>query len=853
MEQSTHLTGLSAIPPPPDKVPPTRPDHAAKALPPGREHGLESGKSVKQGGVARQGNEQGRVEGATTSAKNGAREHLQSREENVIHHQVVLPPVVKEHIQRNVVVVQPTVESEEGVQEEESAEEAGAATAIILEAWNDEEPVQSESESEKASPAPVRVAKPNIITIAHSDVPAPGSPVNNEPALTAPQTDPTDPCKIILRNPWDSDVVVLDKEVEAKAAAEFYAKHVTNLPPFRPPIQPVGGSPTATPPTLPIGPQVRRSSRDLVPAPSSILSAGTTELEKGRGGGFAMTPLVPPVVGGDTHPAALSRPVTGASATSNESATSFAEEMLALFDTAFSVSGDLPEDMNRSVSGNLNNFEQRADLKSVPPPSQQVDTIMSKTVDIRLPQPVRSEPPPAMKSADVRSPGPAQDVGVKIGGPASGAKLGAGAMAKPVDMRPPQPVKSESTAVPKAGDIRTAVPAKELGIKAEGADGGGKPQLKHDIPMNTVKPAVPQSPFQQAPLQNSVKTDPQVPLQSLASQGKRRQEAKAGEPGPIDSLTVEIPRRDAAPTVKQGFGVAPSSQVQPSPRAEAKAPSSGQVRQDVNVVHKQPVTLQTSSQQQKTEPSPVQPPPITRPPKSAFSITIPPPNRAPPKPPTVQTARSAAPPSEPLPASPSRPNHSPRSGASAVTSPTSAHGKTRYSTIPGATNAIVGELQGRFVVGQGGVSLKSPPSQQSDATSPRSARKFNAAQASLDALAAQAKALVENTGDRQQLADAATSNETLNQMKQTPTTGEALPNVPYKGSVRGKLTTVTPTILSAKRVQLFPAGGPSVYTTGTSPAGDTPRGDSTRREEKSPESSQQHTQVPQGGQQRVGG
>ncbi|KND04252.1 uncharacterized protein SPPG_01682 [Spizellomyces punctatus DAOM BR117] len=840
MEQSTHRTGLAEIPPPPDKIPPTRPDNAAKTLPPGREHGLESGKSVKQGGVARQGHDQGRAEVA--SAKNGAHEHLQSREENLIHHQVILPPVVKEHIQRNIVVVQPSMESEEGVEEEESGEEAGAATAIILEAWNDEEPVQSESE--KASPAPVRVAKPNIITIAHSDVPAPGSPVNNEPALTAPQTDPTDPSKIILRNPWDADVVVLDKEVEAKAAAEFYAKHVTNLPPFRPPIQPVGSSPTATPPSFPIGPQVRRSSRDLVPAPSSILSAGTTELEKGRGGGFAMTPLVPPVVGGDPHPA-VSRPVTGGSATSNESASSFAEEMLALFDTAFSVSGDLPEGMDRSVSGNLNNMEKRADAKPVPPPSQKGDTNMNKAVDIRLPQPVRSEPPPVMKPADVRSPVPAQDVGAKVGGP---AKLGAAAMAKPVDMRPPQPVQSDSTAVPKVGDIHSAVPAKEPGKKAEGADGGGKSPLQQDIPMNTVKAVVPQSPFQQNPSQTSAKTDQQVPPQSLASQGKRRQES----PGPIGSLTVEIPRQGAASTSKQGFSAAPSSQVQSSTRAEAKMSPSGQVRPDVNVVQKQPVTLQTSSQQQKTDQSPVQPPPITRPPKSAFSITIPPPNRAPPKPPTLQTARSPAPPSEPLPASPVRSNQNPRGGASAVTSPTSAHGKTRYSTIPGGTNAIVGELQDRFVGGSG-VPLKSPPPKQREPTSPRSAQNFNAAQASLDAVAAQAKALVENTGDRQRLADAATSNETLTQMKQNPATGEALPNASYKGSVRGKLTTVTPTILSAKRVQLFPAGGSSVYTTGTGPAGDAPRGESTQREEKSTECSQQHPQVPQSGQQRVGG
>ncbi|KAJ3178478.1 hypothetical protein HDU87_003552 [Geranomyces variabilis] len=49
---------------------------------------------------------------------------------------------------------------------------------------------------------------------------------NSEPAYTAPFPHPSEPGKIVLRNPWDGDTVVLDREEEERAAREFFRAHV---------------------------------------------------------------------------------------------------------------------------------------------------------------------------------------------------------------------------------------------------------------------------------------------------------------------------------------------------------------------------------------------------------------------------------------------------------------------------------------------------------------------------------------------------------------------------------------------------------------------------------------------------
>ncbi|KAI8917751.1 hypothetical protein DFJ77DRAFT_318217 [Powellomyces hirtus] len=114
---------------------------------------------------------------------------------------------------------------------------------------------------------------------------------DNRPAYTAPFQHPTKPNKFILRNPWDNDTVELDWEAERKAAADFYALHVTNAPSFKGFVHAPGSS-TGTAEEAQKLPAERRPSLavELVPASSAPL----TEEEKAAGG-FAMGPLLPPM------------------------------------------------------------------------------------------------------------------------------------------------------------------------------------------------------------------------------------------------------------------------------------------------------------------------------------------------------------------------------------------------------------------------------------------------------------------------------------------------------------------------------------------------------------------------------
>ncbi|KAI9096176.1 hypothetical protein DFS34DRAFT_650896 [Phlyctochytrium arcticum] len=214
----------------------------------------------------------------------------------------------------------------ESVDEGGSQDGGGSARDSIVAAWNQEEVA--------------RPVKPNIIHVLHPDANVPPSPVNTEPAFSAPFPHPTDPSKILLRNPWDSDVAVLDKEAERKAAATFFARHVTD---FAPSVRPGKGPGLHERPTTGVDYRRRKSSKDLVPAPTSALTAGTTEREVGPS--FSLSALVPPLVAFPDSQQATAKQASAASQKgANDRKTdlpssAFAEEMLALFNTAFSEPG----------------------------------------------------------------------------------------------------------------------------------------------------------------------------------------------------------------------------------------------------------------------------------------------------------------------------------------------------------------------------------------------------------------------------------------------------------------------------------------------------------------------------------
>ncbi|KAJ3154919.1 hypothetical protein HDU86_004438 [Geranomyces michiganensis] len=103
-----------------------------------------------------------------------------------------------------------------------------------------------------------------------------------EPAFTAPFPHPSEPGKIILRNPWDDETIVLDREEEERAAREFFRAHVAE----------VGGSGAkVSDRALAAGAgDEEEEKRASVAAELVPTVAGVEE------GGFAMGALLPPLV-----------------------------------------------------------------------------------------------------------------------------------------------------------------------------------------------------------------------------------------------------------------------------------------------------------------------------------------------------------------------------------------------------------------------------------------------------------------------------------------------------------------------------------------------------------------------------
>ncbi|KAJ3017804.1 hypothetical protein HKX48_003380, partial [Thoreauomyces humboldtii] len=166
-----------------------------------------------------------------------------------------------------------------------------------------------------------------------------------KPAYTAPFPHPTDPSKVILRNPWDREEVTLDKAADEKAAAAFYALHVPPRGPSRTLLAEPGMAIDAVSPRL-------SSSVELLPSSSAPDDAQVK--------GFAMGALLPPLVDFLPDEVAVSPVVpkkttqqqqtqrkqepptwiskqpqltTASAPTASPLHTSFEEEMLAIFNT----------------------------------------------------------------------------------------------------------------------------------------------------------------------------------------------------------------------------------------------------------------------------------------------------------------------------------------------------------------------------------------------------------------------------------------------------------------------------------------------------------------------------------------
>ncbi|KAI9009885.1 hypothetical protein BC832DRAFT_552714 [Gaertneriomyces semiglobifer] len=199
-------------------------------LVPGRQLGLDQRPNVTPAKPRTQGppdNDAQETKGGTTfgmaeyNAETESAQKITREQGEVTHEVVMLPPVVKEHINRTVLeIVHPVIC--------DSAEDAQALAMgdprlveSLAEAWNsiDGLPlVSSNTRSEQLA-----------------------SPESPTPAFTSPIPHPNDPSKIILRNPWDNDVAILVKEQDEREAKEFFDKHVTSLGNWRSPSMQITG------------------------------------------------------------------------------------------------------------------------------------------------------------------------------------------------------------------------------------------------------------------------------------------------------------------------------------------------------------------------------------------------------------------------------------------------------------------------------------------------------------------------------------------------------------------------------------------------------------------------------------
>ncbi|KAJ3180392.1 hypothetical protein HDU85_004098 [Gaertneriomyces sp. JEL0708] len=158
---------------------------------------------------------------AEYNAETESAQKITRQQGEVTHEVVMLPPVVKEHINRTVLeIVHPVIC--------DSAEDAQALAMgdprlveSLAEAWNSIDGLPLASSNTRSEQL--------------------ASPESPSPAFTSPIPHPNDPTKIILRNPWDNDVAILVKEQDEREAKEFFDKHVTSLGNWRSPSMQITG------------------------------------------------------------------------------------------------------------------------------------------------------------------------------------------------------------------------------------------------------------------------------------------------------------------------------------------------------------------------------------------------------------------------------------------------------------------------------------------------------------------------------------------------------------------------------------------------------------------------------------
>ncbi|KAJ3167579.1 hypothetical protein HDU88_002025 [Geranomyces variabilis] len=239
---------------------------------------------------------------------------------------------------------------------------------------------------------------------------------NSEPAYTAPFPHPTEPGKIVLRNPWDGDTVVLDREEEERAAREFFRAHVAetdaNLHGSSRVLSGGDGQKVEEE-------EEKRASvaAELVPTLAGV------ESEKG---GFAMGALFPPLVDfmtvSDSEGSASPGPPAGpppqqqqqqagnsqqkpsSQQQQQQQRTSFEAEMLAIFE---SVRSSVAPSNSATLAALASTSTQQQPLfrdKLPPPPSA---TPGGKVFTPAIPPPNRSPPKPTTQqqtSAAVQPP-----------------------------------------------------------------------------------------------------------------------------------------------------------------------------------------------------------------------------------------------------------------------------------------------------------------------------------------------------------------------------------------------------------------------------------------------------------------
>ncbi|KAJ3132999.1 hypothetical protein HDU90_006535 [Geranomyces variabilis] len=229
---------------------------------------------------------------------------------------------------------------------------------------------------------------------------------NSEPAYTAPFPHPTEPGKIVLRNPWDGDTVVLDREEEERAAREFFRAHVAETD-----ANLHGSSRVLSGGDGPKGEEEeeKRASvaAELVPTLAGVES---------EQGGFAMGALLPPLVDfmtvsdseGSASPGPPARPPPQPQQQQQQQQqqqrTSFEAEMLAIFE---SVRSSVAPSNSATLAALASTSTQQQSLlrdKLPPPPSA---TPGGKVFTPAIAPPNRSPPKPTTQqqtSAAVQPP-----------------------------------------------------------------------------------------------------------------------------------------------------------------------------------------------------------------------------------------------------------------------------------------------------------------------------------------------------------------------------------------------------------------------------------------------------------------